>query len=203
MTTTQHRLLERTGQLMLVLSPLLFVSGLHLLRFGRDLTIVSFVGLAILFTVAIVGCRLGGIAWQIAGVIAIGIIVVTCLHLPDTILWIGSRNAIVVVTIKDADSGLPVADALVRLFEEDDSRQSVGRTNTQGIVHLDYSFVAAGSSSFVQETGGYRLTRETLTVDANGYAAVREPLCKHTGSGARLYEHLPEVEIRIKQKRDD
>jgi hypothetical protein len=206
MTTTHLRLLDRTGQLMLVLSPLLFVCGLHLLRFGRDLTIVSLAGLAILLIVAlfvaIVGCRRDKAMWQIAGVIAVGIVIVTCLRLPEGILWIGNKNAVVVLTIIDADTGLPVADAVVRIFEEDDAPQSSGRTDSRGTLRLHHHFVATGYSTFCAETGSYRVTRETLAVHADGYVAVRELLCKYTGSGARLYEELPDVEIRMKRQRE-
>jgi hypothetical protein len=115
--------------------------------------------------------------------------------------WIGSTRTDLRIRVVDADTGRPVPNASVRVFEYEESA-SEGKTHPDGWVTLTHWFSSAGENGLFRKTGGLRLWVEKLSVEAEGYEPLRGPLDDFTGPNRNLRDlPLPPVTVELRRRR--
>jgi hypothetical protein len=197
---TRLRCLEPAGLVLLVFAPVLFVGTLHYARTGRDLTLAFYVGLAGFVLVGAWLLDRGRWGPVVAGAIML-VSVPVLFFLADTIgLWSGVHEAVLVVRVRDADTGQGIEGATVSVsLLGDHSEGAASRTGPDGTARLRCRFRSGGADSLVRQTGSFCLS-EHLTVDATGYRGIREPLWKHLAESWDLYgPPLPVIEVTLKK----
>jgi hypothetical protein len=114
-------------------------------------------------------------------------------------------TTVVVVALpsgKEAQTQRPIAAASVSLADWHDGPVSRALTDAEGTARLNHTFTTVGTDGVVQHTGGYRLWRTTLKVEAKGYLAVQASLEEHLGSTWSLYgPSIPPVVVLLSKKR--
>jgi hypothetical protein len=192
-----------------VLAPPALIALLSLNSAGRNLSTVLFLGSAVFFGLGLFWVGLG--CWrnkeapiQGGAVLFFSAALTLVVTIAFSMEYIGEQSAILVVTVRDAQTAQPLANALVRLSASGDgSRMTEGKTDAAGAVHLRHTFTAVGIDSWVQQTGVFYLWRETLQVEASGYEPIHTQLEDYTGPVWNLYgPPLPVVEVLLKRTAD-
>ncbi len=199
--------LEPIGLALLAVMPLAYLGMLIWASPGRDLDLALLVGSA-----AFVGVGLSLLAvglWQRrSGRAQVGLVVLATALVGPSLLacggafWCGLESRRLTVRVRDAQTGRPLANASVRLSRSQANPEggTGGKTDANGLVTLSHEFFASGTKTVVCDTGGLPLL-EPLTVEAEGYWGVREPLGQYIGSGWPLHGPPPPVvEIRLHKK---
>jgi hypothetical protein len=167
-----------------------------------DVRPVAFVGVAVL--------AIGGVLLLLRGLFtlrplpaAAGLVVLVSLLacglvLAPKVYWQGRRAAGVTVTVMDAQTGRPIANATVRLGR---TEASEGQTDSAGEVRLTHKFKTDGNHTAFHSSGGMVLWTETLEVHAEGYYPLRASLDEYLGSGWGLDgPPLPPVSVALTAK---
>jgi hypothetical protein len=189
----------------LAIAPFLFLGVLSWACTGRDLTNLFLAGTSMFL---VLGAGLVGSGWWfrranwVTGGVGLLVSAGLCFGVAGSgIDWIGGQTAVLTVRVVDAHTGRPVPGATVCLSHSKESEPSVGRTDADGKVELSHGFMTVGMDTLVQRTGVYCLGWETLSVEADGYQALRGSLERYTGMDWDLYGlPLPTVTVRLKRK---
>jgi hypothetical protein len=198
--------LETLGLVLLVLAPLVYLGSLAWARTGNNLEFVlllgsaAFVGVGV--TLLVNGSNQGRSGRVRGGLAVLGSALLAAFIGGCGQYWYGSEPARLLVRVLDADTGRPIAHATVSLVREQTSPDegTVGTTDARGFVCLTHEFDAAGTDSAVERTGAL-IIRETLSVQAQGYEGVCEPLHMHTGVQWGMYgPPLPGVAVHLHKK---
>jgi hypothetical protein len=204
---TRHRSpLEPVGLALLAVMPLAYLGMLIWASPGRDLDLALLVGSAAFLGVGL-GLLVMGLWQGRSGRARVGLVVLaTAVFGPSLLVcggfWYGSKTRQLTVRVRDAQTGRPLANASVCLSRSQASpdRGTEGKTDANGVACLTHEFRASGTRSVVCNTGGISLSRETLTVEAEGYRGIRGPLWGYVGTGWPLHDPLPVVEVRLHKK---
>jgi hypothetical protein len=117
--------------------------------------------------------------------------------------WQSHHTAVLAVQVTDAQTGKPVADAVIRVFTVmNRSGVSEGRTGATGSLRVTHEFASTGTRTPFHREGGIGLWRETLEVEAQGYQPLQEPLESYTGGSWSVFgPPLPRVNLSLTRKR--
>jgi hypothetical protein len=191
----------------LVAGPPALLAVLHFFSEGRDLTVIFLIGLGVFFTggiyLVVSSVRVRNLGVRVVGTVVL-VSVLVCFFIGAMgKLWVGNKAVEIIVQVADAESGLSIADAKVLLLNRyADSEETEGRTDKRGEARLRHTFWAYGDSSPVSQTGVVVFSRDTLTVEAEGYDAVRASLAKFTGPYGRYHDsQAPIVEVALYKTR--
>jgi hypothetical protein len=174
------------------------MAGIHTVT-RWDVRPVVFVGVGVLGLVIVLLLCCGLFTLRplpvVAGLTTLVVLLACGMVLPPLVYWQGSRAAGVTVTVTDARTGRPIANATVRLGG---TELSEGQTDAAGAVRLTHTFRTGGSHTAFHSRGGMALWRETLEVHAEGYHLLKASLDEYLGGGWDLDgPPLPPVSVAL------